>query len=218
MMFRRSTEVVVGYDCMFTECQHTPKGEHGIRGNQILHRLHTELPDGRQVAIELALGTNVYPDTVPDYWAQPREAPRGRGVAVHVQTLASAAPNCAVLKLHCDVVYDSALASNQFYEVLGLGEPYERPRRVHTPELYQSVLHPGDKFWDALQAFFVERLSDPVLFQQNDETETMADIRTRYDQALAAHAAAGTALGAATKEFNDAVSKYEARDPGYRRT
>lgn len=59
---KRDFKVQPGYDCMHAPCQHTPKGDHGIHGDQWHYSV---IRDDGASALSLTVFTTNFPSTVP---------------------------------------------------------------------------------------------------------------------------------------------------------
>lgn len=218
MNFQRTTTIRPGFDCIYDECRHPTKGEHGISSDEAIHAVATELADGRRVAIVISVGTDNYPKTIPaTHFRGGHDGPRPHVIELHVQTeLAKVVrelyKSCTLLSgLPCEIVWDSGIEANRLIEAIpGMGNRYQGGRFTFDPVKLPEVI------WAALEAKLVELVKDPTLFTQPDETPTMADVRTRHEQALAASNDASKRLDAAAAELAKAISGYSNNDPAYR--
>lgn len=204
----RHSHTIAGYDCLYAPCQHKVRGEHGICGERVQHAITSELPDGRRLALEVMISTDVMPDTVPIHVE--RQPPRMRGVVLHVQSTRGARFDAGVTQcswfgpgVACEVVYDSALRADVLEPFLGGSNTLAK--------------QPPEEFWSRLAGLLHELLGDPELFAQGDETATMADIRARHAQAQESMLAAQARFRDADAELRHAIGRYTAADPGYRR-
>ena len=66
-MSERKSFKIPGYDCRDGRCQHTPKGDHGICGEEWVY-----VVKGGDRAVSTSLHTRIYPATVP---ARPLDDP-----------------------------------------------------------------------------------------------------------------------------------------------
>lgn len=207
----RKTNVRPGHDCRFAPCIHTPKGDHGIHGDEIRHWIVTEVADGRRVALALLIFTDKMPATVPRGWIE-QPTVRPAEISLHVQTLRRGR-QCDYLELpSCSVARSSALDANRYRSAI------THPDHPHDIEkAFEYALKPPEAFWELLGAELAEHLADVTLFPQSDESSVMADIRARVDQAESGYVAASETLEAAQKEFAQAVKEYRSGSPVYRR-
>lgn len=90
MMFQRHTTVIPGWDDLYDVCKHPNKGNHGIHADEVIHRVVTELADGRKIALTMGIVTDDYPATIPESHFRHGKihTRRGMGVELHVQALA----------------------------------------------------------------------------------------------------------------------------------
>lgn len=208
---QRLTKTRPGWDCLHAPCQHETPGNHGIHGTEIWHAVKTEIADGRQVVLELTLFTDALPPTVPV--SIDRLCPRTSTLTLHVQCPGGA--ECSWLPgLGCEVPFETGIGANKFQVYFG-GDAYKLV--PHSDELVEQALKPPEAFWEAFEAQLAALLADPSYFPQADETATMADVRARHAQAVAAFSHASTRCQDATRELGESIAKYKAGDPGYRR-
>lgn len=77
----RKSVIVPGYDCIYAECTHDPKGKHGIHGDEWHYHLHA---DDDLTALCLSVYTSNFPDTIPEsHWRD--ELPKSRPIEKQVR-------------------------------------------------------------------------------------------------------------------------------------
>lgn len=140
---RKYHKTVPGYDCR-TTCAHTPKGDHGIHGDEWIYIVEAE---DRKTALALTVFSNKYPPTV-DIANLPAALirPIGADLSLHVSfptepdaCLSTAVgQDCAYVNGTCHTYYTSALVARDFYTEHGGGD-----------------VDPTEAFWRALEAVFI---------------------------------------------------------------
>lgn len=159
-MIKRSTFIVPGHDDIYAECQHTPKGNHGIQSDEALHAVATELRDGRRAALVLTLATGNFPPTIPDrHWTGSLRYKQVRAydLSLHVQPLAGLTglrASCEFLGgCTCSPMYTSALGGDELLEGAGFGHRHRGGYNL-------DAAAPPEEMWKALENKLAALIAD----------------------------------------------------------
>jgi len=144
------TEVIVlpGWDDIYDECRHNPKGAHGIHNDEWHFHVHSD--DGL-TAMCLSVGSRIFPATIPErHWRGEKDTkPSGRDLslfarfAIGPEAVRHGPPelDMDVDIFSCRTGYTTALGAGELWDKHGVpGEGKDQPQ----------------SFWDALKAKFKE--------------------------------------------------------------
>lgn len=202
MLIRRETEMTPGYDCMHAECTHDTKGDHGIHGDEFLHAVITEAPDGRLAALVIMIFTNRYPSTVPE-WRRDRSKPSSAvDLTLHIQGAKPEADRqysrglCSWTgNTLCQTERSTALGASELWKALAIED--------------QNPEKPGEAFWQAMEERLRRHLADPTLFKQPEELWELTHAREMLVKARKAYQEAGEELNRCEKSFRHFAAKHQ---------